>query len=232
MDEKKCGYSISQFHRGKINLSIKTIYWSVGCLTILGWTLGGCQQRGRAIDLGEGFEVIYVEDPDPEQDNNLPRPCNPSGKTGAQLQSCLNHNEQIYEPMDREAIAREPWYRFSNDNWLSVVELDSKFVFPVSNVEGAIEKLETVSIVELSPKEAASLTRKSDSFQDKKPYLVRGLAIDPVKGHFNVYLKNDALLVMHQSIGESVKNETRLPIVVWLPQKPARIYIDCQVSVE
>lgn len=205
---------------------------NVLCGGVCGLYAMGCSPKGRAIDLGEGFEVVYVNDPDPEQDKNLPKQCNPSGKTGAALKGCLEYNERFYADFDKEAMEREPWYRFSHENWLSVAEVESTFVFPVTDIAGAIEKLEAVPIVELSPSDAASMTRKTASFRNKKPFLVRGIAIEPQKGQFSVYLKNDAMLVMHNSIGDSLKSETRVPIVVWLDKKPSHIYVDCQLAAE
>lgn len=199
---------------------------------LTGLSLSGCQKnRETVIDLGEGFEVIHVEDPDPEKDRQLPKQCNPNGKKGKELEDCLALNSRYYEEIDREALAREPWFRFAKESWLSEKELDPQFVFPVVTLEEAVEKLNKTPVVELSSDEVFRLTQKKNQFKDRKPYLVRGLAINPSQGQFNVYQRQNAIFVLHQSIGSvSAQEEKRLPIVIWLTQKPEEIFVDCQIA--
>ena len=192
----------------------------------------GCQKkRETIIDLGEGFEVIQVQDPDPEQDHLLPKQCNPSGKQGKELEECLALNQRYYENFDQEALAREPWYRFATESWLFDQELDPQFVFPVTTLPEAVAKLDKLPVIPLSDEDVFRLTQKKGSFKDRKPFLVRGLAIDPKRGQFNVYQRQKSIFVLHQSIGSApLQEEHRVPVVLWLTEKPEEIFVDCQFA--
>lgn len=192
----------------------------------------GCQKRRETvIDFGEEFEVINVVDPDPEQDKLLPKQCNPAGKSGKSLDDCLAVNNRYYEQFDREALAREPWYRFTKESWLSEKELDPQFVFPVVTLSEAVKKLHDAPLIELNDEEVYQLTQKKAHFKDRKPFLVRGLAINPQSGQFSVYHKKNAIFVLHESIGSAqMQEEHRVPVVLWLTNKPEDVFVDCQIA--
>lgn len=173
---------------------------------------------------------IDVEDPDPEKDKGGPEFCNPTGKTGADLKKCYEHNEQIYGQFEAEAKEREPWFNFTPESWMTSTEVDPKFVFNVTQDDEAVKKLEAQPFYELTAAEAQHFTGKAASFPGTKPYLLRGLMYYKETGSFSVFEKDGSVFVRHDSLGGSTPKETRAAVVAFLPFKPKVVYVDCQVA--
>lgn len=173
---------------------------------------------------------VEVQDPDPEKDKGGPEFCNPTGKTGAELKKCYEHNEQIYGEFDAEAKKREPWFNFTPESWVTSRELDPKFIVNVTQEAEAVSKLEATPFVELSVAEAQHFTGKNLTFPGTKPYLLRGLMYFKDTGSFSVFEKDESVYVRHDSLGSSTPKETRSAVVVYLSFRPKTVYVDCQVA--
>lgn len=208
-----------------------TIRWSIGLVLIQAIFIGSCKPSATSSALAED-EVLHVEDPDPDQDKelNLPKFCNPTGKTGTSQTQCYEFNDRYYQKYEVEAKEREPWFNFAHDNWLSSHEIEEKYVIPVVNILEAVNRLEQVPLIDLSLIEVKQFSGKSIQYKDRKPYLVRGLTYYKDNGKFSVFEKEHAILVRHDSHGEPNHEETRFPVILWLPYKPSKIYVDCQLT--
>ncbi len=173
---------------------------------------------------------LDVQDPDPEQDKGGPQFCNPTGKSGDELKTCYEHNEQIYGEFDAEAKKREPWFNFTPESWVTSKELDPKFILNVTQEAEAVTKLEAAPFLELSASDVQHFTGKAASFPGTKPYLLRGLIYFKDTGSFSVFEKDESVYVRHDSLGSSTPQETRSAVVAFLAFKPKIVYVDCQVA--
>lgn len=199
---------------------------AVVCGVFLSLTVGCTTSRPA----GDPLADLDVEDPDPDQDTDLPKFCNPTGKQGDDLKKCYEQNESLYKEFDDEAKKREPWFNFTPDSWASSEEIDSKHVLKVVKEPEAVAKLEGAPIVELTPTEVEFFAGKQTTFPGLKPFLVRGLLYFRDTGAFAVYTKEEAILVHHDSHGATTPNETRSAVVVFLTQKPKDVFVDCGVG--
>lgn len=87
----------------------------------------------------------------------------------------------------------------------------------------AVEKLEGVTIVGLSDKDARTYAGPHYKKQlGTQPYLVRGIFWN-YTGYFSLFLKDDELYVSHSSLGH-IRGETKLPFVINLKRTPKRVY--------
>ena len=206
-----------------------TVRGALACSALLAasWALAGCVTTGSKT-LAD-YPDVDVEDPDPEKDLG-PHFCNPTGKSGDELKRCHEHNEAIYKDFDEEAKQREPWFNFTPDSWVDSREVAPQFVWKVTDEAAALPRLERAPLVELTAAELQHLTGKGPAPADRKAYLVRGLIYYRETGAFSVFEKDHAILVRHDSLGEATPKETRSALVVLLPYKPAKVYVDCQVS--
>ena len=62
-----------------------------------------------------------------------------------------------------------------------------------------------------------------------RPFLVRALAVNRGTGKFRVYQKGSALVVEHDSLGHGSKPQERSALVVFLKEKPAKVYVEVHV---
>ena len=187
----------------------------------------GCVSRGGTKTNDSGVEITY---PDPDDDKDAPKFCNPTGKKGQDLIKCYEFNDNIYQSFNDEAKKREPWFNFAPDNWVDGAELDPSRIVAVTKVEEAVAKLETVSFVEISLLEVEQLTGQKASVEELKPFLVRSLVYFDDTGNFSVFEKNGSILVRHDSIGTTIPAEKRSGLVVFLATPPKEVYVDCQVA--
>jgi hypothetical protein len=187
----------------------------------------GCVSGGGTKTNDSGVEITY---PDPDDDKDAPKFCNPTGKKGQELINCYEFNDKIYQSVNDEAKKREPWFNFATDNWVDGTELDPSRLFAVTKVEEAVAKLETVSFVEISLLEVEQLTGQKASVKELKPYLLRSLVYFDDTGSFSVFEKNGSILVRHDSIGTTIPAEKRTGLVVFLATPPKEVYVDCQVA--
>ena len=173
-------------------------------------------------------EALAAQDPDPEADQGQPQFCNVTGKQGAELQKCVEHNEAYYHQFAEEAKQREPWFNFTPDSWLTSTELEPRYVLRVVKQDEAVRKLEATPLVELSKDEVGYFTGKAPTYPGLRPYLVRGLTEG--QGDFSVFEKGQAIFVRHDSLGAPAPSEQRTALVVFLAFKPQEVYIDCQAG--
>lgn len=194
----------------------------------------GCVSGHKNNAMDGELQAVDVEDPDPEKDKAGPQFCNPTGKAGVELQKCYEHNETLYKSFDEEAKKREPWYNFTPDSWVTSKEIDPKYVEPVVKEDEAVKKLEASPLIELSAQDAKYFGGKEVQFPGMKPYLVRGLMFYKDSGAFEVFEKDQAIYVRHDSLGDEkakgALTERRTAVILWLPYKPKQVYVDCQVS--
>jgi hypothetical protein len=67
--------------------------------------------------------------------------------------------------------------------------------------------------------------RDSPHLLDLKPYLVRAVAKNEFTGAFWVTSCDDAVFVMHGSLGHAIPQSQRLPIILFLDHLPKHVYI-------
>ena len=190
-------------------------------------SLFGCVSGGGTKTNDSGVEITY---PDPDDDKDTPKFCNPTGKKGQELIKCYEFNDAIYQSVNDEAKNREPWFNFAPDNWVDGTELDPRRIISVTKVEQAVAKLETVSYVEIGLEEVEDLTGQKAAVAGLKPFLVRSLVYFEDTGNFSVFEKNGSILVRHDSIGSTIPSEKRTGLVVFLASPPKTVYVDCQVA--
>lgn len=191
------------------------------------FTLVSCVTSSKTKTNSSGVEVTY---PDPDDDKDVPKFCNPTGKKGDTLKQCYEQNETLYKTFDDEAKQREPWFNFAPDNWADSNELDSRLVYSVKNDGEAVKRLETVPFVGLTESEVEAISGIKAAIAGHKPYLVRALYYFKETGTFSVFEKSGAILVRHDSIGASTPKEVRSAVVVFLKDVPKAVYVDCQVA--
>lgn len=207
--------------RATINARFYIVLW---CLTPC--VVSCVSTRGST---GEPSAVSF-HDPDPDNDPDAPQLCNPTGKTGVELASCQEHNNAYFGQFEAEAKKREPWFNFPQDSWLDSNQVDAKYLaLPLQESE-AITRLEAAPFIELSPADVRYFTGTETSFPGRKAYLVRGLLYAKNGGVFSVFEKNSSIYVRHEVEGASAQAETRSAVIVWLPQRPPNLYVDCQVT--
>ncbi len=209
-------------------MGIRPRYLEIFCLTLLAsaWPSGCVSDKSHEGSLPE----LDVQDPDPEKDKAGPDFCNPTGKTGAELTKCYEHNEGLYKEFDEEAKEREPWFNFPPDSWMESKELDEKYVLNVTAEAEAVKRLEAAPLVELAAADVQHFTGKPAAFPGKKPFLVRGLVYFKDTGTFTVFEKDQSIYVRHDSTGATTPPEKRSAVVVFLGQKPKDVFVDCQVA--
>lgn len=177
---------------------------------------------------GEG-ELPKIQTPD-NNDDAL-QFCNPQGKAGAALKACIDQNEALYKGFDEEAKSREPWFNFTPDSWTDSAQVDAAHVLAVTNEGEAVKRLADKATVELSAADVKALTGKDVAPAGLKPYLVRALFYVKEGGEFSVFRKDSALLVQHDSIGNTATpKEQRTGLVVFLDAAPNPVYVDCSLA--
>lgn len=202
----------------------------------MGMQLAACAQKKANSDAESvpSPDALGVVDPDPdaEVDAQASKLCNPTGKSGEALSKCYEQNETVYKQFDEDAKKREPWFSFPSDSWAESQELDPKLIVKLApqHEPAAVKRLENEPAVELSESEVAQLTGKAEKVAGLKPYLVRGLFYFRDTGNFAVYRKSGAILVQHDSVGTTMPRENRSGVVVYLPEKPKQIFVDCSVT--
>jgi hypothetical protein len=194
---------------------------------IIMFNLIGCVSGSNTKTNDSGVEITY---PNPADDKDTPKFCNPTGKKGPELFKCYEFNDAIYQTVNDEAKKREPWFNFAPDNWVDGIELDPRRIFSVIKVEQAVAALENVSFIEIGSLEVEQFTGQKASIEGAKPYLVRSLIYFEKTGNFSVFEKNGAILVRHDSIGSTIPPEKRTGLVVFLASPPKAVFVDCQVT--
>ncbi len=174
-----------------------------------------------------GVEITY---PDPNDDKDTPKFCNPTGKKGPELVKCYEFNDAIYQSVNDEAKKRESWFNFAPDNWVDSTELDPRRLLQVVKVQEAVAKLETQAFVEISLAEAEYFSGLKPEILSLKPFLVRSLVYFEETGNYSVFEKNGSILVRHDSIGNTIPAEKRTGLIVFLASQPKAVYVDCQVT--
>ena len=187
----------------------------------------GCVSGGNKKTNDSGVEITY---PDPADDKDTPKFCNPTGKKGPELIKCYEFNDAIYQSVDDEAKKREPWFNFAPDNWVDGTELDPRRIFAVKKVEQAVARLESVPFVEISMAEVEQLSGQKPDIEGLKSFLVRSLVYFEETGNYSVFEKNGSILVRHDSIGTTIPAEKRTGLIVFLANPPKAVYVDCQVT--
>jgi hypothetical protein len=74
--------------------------------------------------------------------------------------------------------------------------------------------------------EFAFISRRSaaEAYRGYKPYLVRAIAKNEGTGTFYVYICGDDLEITHGSLGHSVPQSQRVPLVIYLKRQPQRVF--------
>jgi hypothetical protein len=125
--------------------------------------------------------------------------------------------------------AVDSWYTFYESGVYSLdwPELEKTNVFRVrpEKIEQAIARLESLSVISLTPSEFAEWTgRDLPVVKGKAPYLVRALRERNINGVFIISRHGSILRVAYSSVG-AANPICREPLVVLLESKPERVLI-------
>lgn len=173
--------------------------------------------------------VTGASRPNPgEPDESTPDYCNVAlAPAGAEHDKCVAHNRALNESFNNDAKQREPWFNFAPDGWAQSDELEERYVVPVTHDEEATAALEKAAFLALSPADVLRFTGKEAAFAGRQAFLVRALVYFKQTGSFHVFQKDESILVQHDSVGVDLPAETRAAVVVFLPQAPRNVYVDC-----
>jgi hypothetical protein len=132
----------------------------------------------------------------------------------------------------RAWTAEDPWYQPPPDQYWTWPKLDPGRIHEVAESlrPEAEAMLEQAPIVEVTAAQATRLLGgELSGVPGTQPYLVRGLRLDP-RGHFRVYVAEDALVVSHSTLGHVARPMLRQPLIVQLEARPAQIFVYCKMA--
>ncbi len=177
----------------------------------------------------EALPMVF-EDPSADDDGkDAPQFCNETGKKGDELAKCREQNRSIGAAYEEDAKKREPWYAFPAASWASAPEVPEDRVVPVKKEREAVAKLDQAAFAPLSTTELEFYTGGRAVPAGLQPFLVRGLLFYRQTGAFRVFQNDGAIFVKHDSLGHDATSETRSAVVVFLPQAPKHVYVDCSL---
>lgn len=100
------------------------------------------------------------------------------------------------------------------------------FARVVDHLDKAEKMLEVNSIVPLAEADVGYFgVEAKQAAPGLLPFLVRGLVGFEGTGKFFVYQDGDTLVVEHASLGSSRPRAKRRPVIVWLPEKPSKVFV-------
>lgn len=134
----------------------------------------------------------------------------------------------------RAATEIDSWARSS-----SGVDFTKAKLLDNSGVQLVPERMESeaetmlsdVGCVELSPEQVHHfLGRSLSPVPGNKPYLVRGVYLNPATGGFSVKVLDDKLRVHHSCLGSSAVPMKRQALIVQLERMPKEVYVGCSMA--
>jgi hypothetical protein len=129
----------------------------------------------------------------------------------------------------------DPWYNPPSQGVLvgDGQRLDRARIHEVieSRHAEAEERLEDVSIVELSDEQAAAFIGQAlPEAAGTKPYLARAVYLARATGSFSVTVYEDRLVVHHGSLGSGGYPMSRQALVLQLERAPAEVFVTCSMA--
>jgi hypothetical protein len=135
-----------------------------------------------------------------------------------------------------DAIAVE-WLRYPSPETIAetIERCDaphlSPFLFEQATSSETLRLLEPEPLVALDREQAARFTRSDvASLPPGMPFLVRAVYVNPLTGGYRIKLLEGDLHVHHGSLGSSNRPKRRVALVVFLPERPANVYVTCSTA--
>jgi hypothetical protein len=129
----------------------------------------------------------------------------------------------------------DAWESFPPANLRDCKSIDRSLIIPVPATQRseAIARLKNTSFVKLTRPQAVALVGRQASVpagRGLRPFLVRAVAKYEGTGAFEADMCGTSLPIVHGSLGHSTPPSIRAPIVVFLPNLPAKVYVSWQMA--
>jgi len=122
------------------------------------------------------------------------------------------------------------------NNWLNdsnriyeIKDWKEKNVFHVKKEKQAeaVTLLENNFFIELTTNQLGELIDTPTNQTTGIPFLVRGVSCQPNHSHFTAYEKDGLIWILNSSLGGSIEQTAKIPVITFLESKLKEVFVTC-----